>query len=72
MVLKECCAQGARLALPGEFSQRAFLNDKIDLTQAEAIADLIAATTEAGARSAYRSLQGAFSKEISSLIDQPF
>ncbi|MEG0675784.1 MAG: tRNA uridine-5-carboxymethylaminomethyl(34) synthesis GTPase MnmE, partial [Comamonas sp.] len=53
-----------RLAQPGEFTERAFLNDKIDLAQAEAIADLIDASTEAAARSASRSLSGAFSQEI--------
>lgn len=60
---------GLRLALPGEFSERAFLNDKIDLAQAEAIADLIDASTEAAARGASRSLSGAFSKEIHALRD---
>jgi tRNA modification GTPase len=60
---------GLRVALPGEFSERAFLNDKIDLTQAEAIADLIDASTEAAARSASLSLSGAFSKEIHTLRD---
>jgi tRNA modification GTPase len=58
---------GLRLAEPGEFSQRAFLNDKIDLAQAEAIADLIDASTEAAARSATRALGGAFSKEVEAL-----
>ena len=58
-----------RLATPGEFSERAFLNNKIDLAQAEAIADLIDATTAAAARSATRSLSGAFSKEIHRLRD---
>lgn len=58
---------GLRLARPGEFSERAFLNDKIDLAQAEAIADLIDASTEAAARSAARSLSGAFSHEIQAL-----
>ncbi len=58
-----------RLAEPGEFTQRAFLNHKIDLAQAEAIADLIDASTEAAARSAGRSLSGAFSKEIHGLRD---
>ena len=58
-----------RLADAGEFSQRAFLNDKIDLAQAEAIADLIDASTEAAARSATQSLSGAFSKQIHSLRD---
>ncbi len=57
-------AIGLRLAEPGEFTQRAFLNDKIDLAQAEAVADLIDANTEAAARSASRSLSGDFSKEI--------
>lgn len=60
---------GLRLAQPGEFSERAFLNDKIDLTQAEAIADLIDASTEAAARSAAQSLSGVFSREIHSLRD---
>jgi len=58
-----------RLAQPGEFSERAFLNDKIDLTQAEAIADLIDASTEAAVRSASRSLSGAFSQEVHRLRD---
>jgi len=58
-----------RLAAPGEFSERAFLNDKIDLAQAEAIADLIDASTEAAARSASRSLSGVFSHEIHQLRD---
>jgi tRNA modification GTPase len=60
---------GLRLAQPGEFSERAFLNDKIDLAQAEAIADLIDASTEAAARSASRSLCGEFSGEIQKLRD---
>jgi tRNA modification GTPase len=60
---------GLRLAQPGEFTERAFLNDKIDLAQAEAIADLIDASTEAAARSASRSLSGAFSQEIHALRD---
>jgi tRNA modification GTPase len=60
---------GLRVAEPGEFSQRAFLNGKIDLAQAEAIADLIDASTEAAARSAGRSLSGAFSQEIHVLRD---
>ena len=59
---------GVRLAQPGEFTQRAFLNDKMDLAQAEAIADLIDASTEAAARSASRSLSGAFSAEIHTLL----
>jgi tRNA modification GTPase len=60
---------GLRLANAGEFSERAFLNDKIDLAQAEAIADLIDASTEAAARSAAQSLSGAFSKEVHALRD---
>ena len=60
---------GLRVAQPGEFSERAFLNDKIDLAQAEAIADLIDASTEAAARSASRSLAGEFSQEIHRLRD---
>jgi tRNA modification GTPase len=58
-----------RLAEPGEFTQRAFLNDKLDLAQAEAVADLIDASTEAAARSASRSLAGAFSAEVDALAD---
>jgi tRNA modification GTPase len=60
---------GLRVADPGEFTQRAFLNDKIDLAQAEAIADLIDASTEAAARSASRSLAGEFSREVHALRD---
>ena len=60
---------GLRLAEPGEFTERAFLNDKLDLAQAEAVADLIDASTEAAARSAGRSLRGAFSREIDALRD---
>jgi tRNA modification GTPase len=63
------CLAGLRVAQPGEFTERAFLNDKLDLAQAEAIADLIDASTEAAARSASRSLTGAFSAEIHSLRD---
>lgn len=61
---------GARMARPGEFSERAFLNGKIDLTQAEAIADLIDASSKQAARSALRSLQGCFSKEIHELNEK--
>jgi tRNA modification GTPase len=68
MLLKRCVELGARLAKPGEFSERAFLNDKLDLTQAEAIADLIDSGSEQAARSALRSLQGDFSKAIDSLL----
>lgn len=64
----EICLPHLRLAQPGEFTQRAFLNHKIDLTQAEAVADLIDASTEAAARSASRSLSGAFSAEVDRLL----
>ncbi|HET9645696.1 MAG TPA: tRNA uridine-5-carboxymethylaminomethyl(34) synthesis GTPase MnmE [Burkholderiaceae bacterium] len=60
-------AMGIRLAEPGEFTQRAFLNDKLDLAQAEAVSDLIDASTEAAARSAGRSLSGAFSRQVEAL-----
>lgn len=59
-----------RLAKPGEFSERAFLNDKLDLAQAEAIADLIEASSEQAARSAVQSLQGAFSNQINQLVEK--
>lgn len=61
---------GLRLALPGEFTERAYLNDKLDLAQAEAVSDLIDASTEAAARSATRSLSGDFSAEIRELDEQ--
>ena len=71
MLLKEICQiEGVRLAQPGEFSERAFLNDKMDLTQAEAIADLINATSEQAAKSALHSLQGDFSKHIHMLVEK--
>lgn len=60
---------GIRLARPGEFSEQAFLNDKLDLAQAEAIADLIDATSEQAARSALKSLQGEFSNKVNALVD---
>jgi tRNA modification GTPase len=73
LLLARCLEAGAamdlRVAEPGEFTERAFLNDKIDLAQAEAIADLIDASTEAAARSASRSLSGEFSNEIHALRD---
>lgn len=69
MLLQEILSQGVRLANPGEFSERAFLNDKIDLAQAEAIADLIESNSIEAARFAVRSLQGEFSALINSLID---
>ncbi len=67
-VLEAVLAAGARLARPGEFSERAFLNNKLDLVQAEAVADLIDAETTLAARSAVRSLQGAFSSKIHDLV----
>ncbi|MER2541057.1 MAG: tRNA uridine-5-carboxymethylaminomethyl(34) synthesis GTPase MnmE [Azonexus sp.] len=70
MLLARCLDLGARLAEPGEFSRRAFLNGKIDLAQAEAVADLIDAATASAARSAVRSLQGEFSKAIDGLTDE--
>lgn len=70
MLLSRCLDLGARLAEPGEFSRRAFLNGKMDLAQAEAVADLIDAATTAAARSAVRSLQGEFSKAILGLTDE--
>jgi len=69
-LLNECVACGARLARPGEFSERAFINDKIDLTQAEAIADLIQASSLTAARMAVRSLQGDFSSKINDLNEK--
>lgn len=69
MMLRAAVAAGARRAGPGEFSQRAFLNDKLDLAQAEAVADLIAASSEQAARAATRSLEGAFSREVDALAD---
>lgn len=70
MLLARCTQLGARLARPGEFSERAFLNDKLDLAQAEAIADLIEASSTQAARNALRSLQGAFSRHIEQLTEQ--
>ncbi|BFM13814.1 tRNA uridine-5-carboxymethylaminomethyl(34) synthesis GTPase MnmE [Simiduia litorea] len=68
-ILSQCISLGARIAKPGEFSERAFLNDKMDLTQAEAIADLIDASSEQAAKNALNSLQGAFSRRINDLLD---
>ena len=68
MLLKRCLELGARMARPGEFSERAFLNDKLDLAQAEAIADLIDSGSEQAARSALRSLQGEFSTAVNTLL----
>jgi tRNA modification GTPase len=69
LVLERCLQLGARLAQPGEFSRRAFLNGKIDLAQAEAIADLIDAGSREAARSALRTLDGEFSRKIDGLRD---
>jgi tRNA modification GTPase len=69
-LLRICIESGARLARAGEFSERAFLNDKLDLLQAEAIADLIEASSEQAARNALRSLRGVFSQRIDSLTEQ--
>jgi tRNA modification GTPase len=68
LVLRRCLDLGARPAEPGEFTQRAFLNDKLDLAQAESVADLIDASSEAAARSAIRSLAGEFSERIEELV----
>ncbi|MFW2421626.1 MAG: tRNA uridine-5-carboxymethylaminomethyl(34) synthesis GTPase MnmE [Porticoccaceae bacterium] len=68
LLLARLLELGARQARPGEFSERAFLNDKLDLTQAEAIADLIDASSQSAARSALRSLQGDFSREVEGLL----
>jgi len=74
MLLSRCLEAGQsiglRLAQPGEFTHRAYLNDKLDLAQAEAVADLIEASTEAAAKSASQSLSGAFSKTIHELVDR--
>lgn len=70
MLLQRCVQLGSRLARPGEFSERAFLNDKLDLAQAEAIADLIEASSAQAARNALRSLQGAFSQRVDNLTEK--
>lgn len=70
LLLQRCLELGARLALPGEFTQRAYLNNKLDLAQAESVADLIEATTSQAARSAMRSLLGDFSRIIHQLVTQ--
>jgi tRNA modification GTPase len=69
-LLDRVVALGARLAEPGEFSKQAFMNDKLDLTQAEAISDLIEASSNQAARSAMRSLQGDFSREVNALVEE--
>ena len=70
LVLQQTIKHGARIARAGEFSERAFINEKIDLAQAEAIADLIAAESEDAARAAMRSLEGEFSANIHQLVEQ--
>ena len=70
MIVNRCLELGARLARPGEFSERAFCNDKLDLSQAEAIADLIESSTESAARAAMRSLMGEFSEKVEALIER--
>jgi tRNA modification GTPase len=68
LLLRRCCELGARLARPGEFTERAFLNGKLDLAQAEAVADLIAARSQAGARAALQSMEGVFSRKVEALL----
>ncbi len=70
MLLQRVCELGARLARAGEFSERAFLNGKIDLTQAEAIADLIESGSRAATRAAMRSLEGRFSDQVRALVEE--
>ncbi len=70
MLLSRCLELGARLAEPGEFTKRAFLNNKLDLAQAESVADLIDASSQSAARMAVRSLKGAFSQHIHALVDE--
>jgi tRNA modification GTPase len=67
-LLRRCISLGARLARPGEFTERAFLNGKLDLAQAEAVADVVSATSEAGARAALRSMEGVFSARVDDLL----
>lgn len=70
MVVERACALGARMARPGEFTERAFLNGKLDLAQAEAVADLIDSGSRRAARSALRSLDGAFSRRVAAIDEQ--
>ena len=70
LIVRACCALGARPARPGEFSERAFLNDRLDLAQAEAVADLINAASTQAARAARRSLDGEFSKRVTALVEE--
>ncbi len=69
-ILQACLSKGARLARAGEFTQRAFLNGKMDLTQAEAVADLIASHSEASRKSALHTMRGGFANELKSLREQ--
>lgn len=69
-VLQRVCALGARPARPGEFSERAFLNDKLDLAQAEAVADLIDASSAGAARAAVRAMSGDLSRDVTSIVDE--
>ena len=68
LLLRRACELGARLARPGEFTERAFLNGKLDLAQAEAVADLIASRSRAGARAALQSMEGVFSRKVDALL----
>ncbi|MCY4312439.1 MAG: tRNA uridine-5-carboxymethylaminomethyl(34) synthesis GTPase MnmE, partial [Gammaproteobacteria bacterium] len=70
LIVRRCMELGARPAEPGEFSKRAFLNGRMDLAQAEAIADLINSTTESAARSALRSMKGELSRKVEELVEQ--
>ncbi|MGZ8161240.1 MAG: tRNA uridine-5-carboxymethylaminomethyl(34) synthesis GTPase MnmE [Methylobacter sp.] len=70
MLLRRVLSVGARLAKPGEFTERAFLNNKLDLAQAEAVADLIESSTAQSARSAQKSMQGVFSARINELVEE--
>jgi tRNA modification GTPase len=70
MLLRRVIELGARIANPGEFTERAFLNNKLDLAQAEAVADLITSGTEQAVRSAQNSMQGVFSKKINQLVEE--
>ena len=69
-IIDVCIEKGARLAKPGEFTQRAFLNGKLDLTQAEAVADLIASNTEAARKTALQNMRGGFSNVLKNLREQ--
>jgi tRNA modification GTPase len=70
MLLRRVLSLGARLANPGEFTERAFLNNKLDLAQAEAVADLIESSTEQSVRSAQKSMQGVFSVQVNELVEE--